>query len=124
MILSFKHIRIVPLNALYQPIIRLVRGKPTPSIILSSRAKECKKLLTMMALRQKPKKPLTGKLSVKIDFCYKGKKRGDADSGFKLLFDALEGIIFTNDSQIVEIISRSHTECGENEINMIIEEID
>lgn len=40
-----------------------------------------------------------------MDF-YRPAKRGDLDNRIKILLDALEGIAFENDSQIIEIHAR------------------
>jgi len=49
------------------------------------------------------KKPL--KVSIAIEYCYQ-KRPKDIDNILKALFDALEGILFQNDSQIYELYVR------------------
>ena len=58
------------------------------------------------------RQPLTGKLKITIDL-YKNYKvdsigYGDVDNHQKAIFDALNGICFADDSQIVEVICNKH----------------
>lgn len=46
--------------------------------------------------------PLKGVLAVRAVF-YRPEKRGDLDNMFKVLFDALKGTLYVDDSQIVEL---------------------
>lgn len=48
---------------------------------------------------------LTGAVSMFVDI-YRPAKRGDLDNTLKVTIDSLQGIFYTNDSQIVEIHAR------------------
>lgn len=48
---------------------------------------------------------LEGALSLSIDV-YRARKAGDLDNKLKVLLDSLQGILYKNDSQIVEIHAR------------------
>lgn len=49
--------------------------------------------------------PLTGEVKLSIDL-YRPQKSGDLDNFGKILRDALQGILYVNDKQIVEIHDR------------------
>lgn len=63
--------------------------------------------LTVKALTRSGQRadPLVGELKVTLDF-YRPARRGDLDNRIKVTLDALQGIAFKNDSQIVEIHAR------------------
>lgn len=63
--------------------------------------------LTVKALTRSGRRtdPLAGELKVTLDF-YRPARRGDLDNRIKVTLDALQGIAFKNDSQIVEIHAR------------------
>lgn len=48
---------------------------------------------------------LTGPICVRIDI-YRARKAGDLDNFLKITLDAMQGILFRNDSQVVEIRAR------------------
>jgi crossover junction endodeoxyribonuclease RusA len=48
---------------------------------------------------------LTGNVCVWVDI-YRERKAGDLDNFFKLMFDSMQGILYKNDKQIVEIHAR------------------
>lgn len=49
--------------------------------------------------------PLSGDVSVGIEWC-RSRKAGDLDKRIGILLDALQGVAFVNDSQVVEIVAR------------------
>ena len=72
------------------------------------------------------REPLTGKLKITIDL-YKNckidsKKFGDVDNHQKAIFDALNGICFADDSQIVKVICNKHKDKFER-IEIKIQEV-
>lgn len=110
----------VLLNKLYIPIVNKRTGRP--SIVKSKEAKEYTKYVHMECLRQKIK-PLKGKLSFSMDILIKDRKDFDIDAVQKLLFDSLEGIVYKNDRDIVEMIARKHTDVEKDGLNILIKEI-
>jgi len=66
------------------------------------------------------KKPL--KVSIAIEYCYQ-KRPKDIDNILKALFDALEGILFQNDSQIYELyVKKRH--CKKNLLKIKVFELE
>lgn len=108
------------LNNLYIPVIRSNK----PAIIKSKAAKEYTKLVHIECIRQKVKKLTSKQLSFKMDILIKDRKDFDIDSVQKLLFDSLEGIAYTNDRWIVEMIVRKHVNVEKDGIVIEIKEID
>lgn len=50
---------------------------------------------------------LHGEVSVSVKF-YRAQRSGDLDNRLKCLFDAMQGVVYANDSQIVEIHATRH----------------
>lgn len=48
---------------------------------------------------------MTGDLSIRLDV-FREAKRGDLDNKIKLILDSLQGVIYENDNQVVEIHAR------------------
>ena len=111
------------LNELYMPKIRYKDGKPYPTIIKNPKAKEYEKLVKIYALKQKVKK-LKGKVSFKMDILIKDRKDYDIDAVEKLTLDSLEGIVYDNDKNIIEKISRKHLNAEVDRLIIQIEEIE
>lgn len=59
---------------------------------------------------------LTGALSITMHI-YRPAKRGDLDNRIKIILDALQGIAYTNDNQIVEI----HASMGDDKLRPRVE---
>jgi len=109
------------LNKLYMPVINKTTGKA--SIIKTKGGRESTKLIQMECIRQKANKRLEGRLSMKIDLCIKSKKKEpDIDAILKLLFDALEGVVYVNDKQITFLQVAKHTGQEIDEVIVLIEE--
>jgi Holliday junction resolvase RusA-like endonuclease len=63
---------------------------------------EAYKLHAMKAGREKNVRQLVGPLSISVTW-FRARKSGDLDNRLKCIFDALQGVAYENDSQIVEI---------------------
>src|SRR5689334_4910791 len=90
----------VSLNQMYRGV--------SGGIVLSQAARNWKQYAQLMANSQWQYEPLEGELVV---YCYYFGSRLDADNGTKLLFDSLNGIVWIDDSQIVEFhvyVDRKH----------------
>lgn len=107
------------LNKLYIPICR----NNKPSIIKNKEAKEFVKLVYMEAIRQKANKKLSGGISIKIDIEISKRRNYDIDSVLKLLLDALNGVCYSDDKQIVDLQIRKHIKCDNDRLVILIENI-
>lgn len=54
------------------------------------------------------RKPIEGPVRLTADLYYTDRRRRDLDNGVKTIADALEGLAYDDDSQIVELIARKH----------------
>jgi crossover junction endodeoxyribonuclease RusA len=67
-------------------------------------------------------RPLIGDVKVTLDF-YRPAKRGDLDNRIKVTLDALQGIAFADDSQVVEIHARRFEGKANPRVEIAIENI-
>ena len=67
---------------------------------LSSEARDYKTNLERMR-----KRIVKGPVKVSLDW-YRGRKSGDLDKRIGIALDAMQGVFFENDSQVVELIAR------------------
>lgn len=81
---------------------RYVRNHP----VVSADAKAYRAAAGMMA-RHQGMAPFTGKVALYIEL-YRPQKSGDLDNRIKILADALKGVAYNDDDQIVEIYARLH----------------
>lgn len=123
MLLVLKGVKPTPLNRLYTPILKWFNNKQIASIVLSKESRQAKKLIQSMVLQQKQDKMLTGYLSFYMDIDVKKVKSPDIDALLKQLFDALEGMCYKNDNQILDLRVRKHLNQGEDKITILIENI-
>lgn len=80
-----------------------VRGKWIPHYYLTPEAKKYKLDARLLALAHGVR-PIDGPVEVSIDV-YRKWLRGDLTGFFKVAFDALQGIVYANDSQIVRLVA-------------------
>lgn len=69
-------------------------------VYVSEEAKAYRQEVGLLTLRSP--KPLKGQISVTIRF-YRARKSGDLDNRLKILFDVLQGLVYEDDEQIIEI---------------------
>lgn len=119
-----KGVKPTPLNKLYKPIAKFFNGTCVASLILSIESRETKKHIQMEVLRQKQNKMLKGYLCFYIDIDVKKVKSPDIDALLKQLYDALEGLCYTNDNQILDGRQRKHLNKGEDMITIYIKNIE
>jgi crossover junction endodeoxyribonuclease RusA len=68
--------------------------------------------------------PLTGRLGVQIELVAPNKVRdSDIDNRIKCVLDSLEGLLFINDSQIVELIVKRRPIAKPGHCDVIISEL-
>ena len=63
--------------------------------------------------------PIEGPVSVRVDI-YRARAMGDLDNRAKVLLDALQGIAYVDDKQIVEIHSRRFDDPGDPRAEVLI----
>lgn len=69
---------------------------------LDPRARRCKEAIAWEARSQYRGKPLTGSLAVRVQLYWPDRRKHDIDN-LKILLDALTGIIWEDDGQIVDL---------------------
>ena len=109
------------------PLARPRVNTKTRQAYYPARSQHFKKTLAYIAKAQmKGKPPITGRLKVDIELCRNvkvdSKRYGDVDNHLKAIFDALNGITFTDDAQIIEV-KCAKFKGKEPYIRIIIEEI-
>jgi len=122
--LKFIGIKPTPLNRLYTPILKWFNNKQIASIVLSKESREAKKLIQSMVLQQKQDKMLEGHISFYMDIDVVKVKSPDIDALLKQLFDALEGLCYKNDNQILDLRVRKHLNQGTDRFTVYIEKLD
>jgi len=85
----------VPLNAKFF----ICRGRN----ILSKRYREAKAALQLETSSQWHTEPLSTPVVVNINQYFGDKRKRDIDGAIKIILDAMEGIVYNNDNQIVEM---------------------
>jgi Holliday junction resolvase RusA-like endonuclease len=65
-------------------------------------SEEAKRYKRILAQSVPESSLLIGDICVSVEF-YRAQRSGDLDNRLKCLFDALQGVVYANDSQIVEI---------------------
>lgn len=86
----------VPVNQKYG----VQRGR----MVLQKKYRDAKIALTKeIWVLNSPNQPATEEVIVNVTFYFGNKKKNDIDNCLKILLDAAEGILFEDDSQIVEL---------------------
>lgn len=89
---------------------------------LSTEGRRYKSTVYMDAVTQGCEAPLEGSLRVTVDV-YRARRAGDLDGYFKGLFDALNGVAYTDDQQIVEIHARRLDDKHNPRVEVTVEEV-
>ena len=86
---------------------RIFKGRP----VLSAEARAYRQLAAVKAMAQKIQ-PIAGPVSVHVALCPELTKKGEAsktrldlDNCLKVALDALQGVAFSNDKQVVKLIA-------------------
>ncbi len=93
---------------------RLAKGR----LIVSDEASDYKRTVAMLA-RCDGVKLLTGPVAVTVGV-YRARRAGDLDNRLKCLLDAMQGIFYENDSQIVEIHATLHDDRHEPRVEVSV----
>jgi crossover junction endodeoxyribonuclease RusA len=83
---------------------RMVVIKGQGRMLISSEARKYKERVALLGGRQKLP---DGPVKLTIDW-YRERRSGDLDKRIGVLLDALQGVLYDDDSQIVEITARRH----------------
>ncbi|HEX3945023.1 MAG TPA: RusA family crossover junction endodeoxyribonuclease [Rhizomicrobium sp.] len=87
---------------------------------LDPRARRCKEAIGWEARSQYRGKPLTGDLTVKVSLYWADRRKHDIDN-IKSLLDALTGIVWIDDGQIVELHTRKAFDKAKPRVEISIE---
>jgi Holliday junction resolvase RusA-like endonuclease len=79
-----------------------------PQGYMNKAGKDLKEDYQWQAKSQWRKKLLTGEVKLTIDLYFGTKRRQDIDNFNKLVYDALTGIVYEDDGQVVEVLTRKH----------------
>ena len=82
---------------------RFVNGR----VLVSSDARQYKETAGWLAKSAGLSEPMTGEVAVTLHV-YRRQKSGDLDNRIKVLLDSLRGVIYQDDSQVVEIHAYRH----------------
>lgn len=96
---------------------RTVNGRP----IVSAEARLYKQGVRLRALSEGHRKPLACPVVLSL-VVYRPRKAGDLSNRIKVLEDALAGIAYENDSQVVEIHARREDDKTNPRVEVRIEE--
>lgn len=81
---------------------RVWRGRA----VKSKKAREYQRKVALLA-KSRARQPIIGPVGVHVDV-YRPAKRGDLDNTLKVLLDALKGIAYADDSQVVSLHACRH----------------
>jgi len=96
------------------------RGK-FGTIYMAADARAIKEDWQYQAKRQwRRKNPITDDVSVTVRFYHKDRRKHDIDNYFKLLFDALSGIVWEDDVQIIELIAQKYIDKENPRVEVIL----
>jgi crossover junction endodeoxyribonuclease RusA len=91
-------------------------------IIMTEEGKGLKEDYGWGAKAQWRGKPLQGEIVLSVTFYFKTKRRRDLDNQNKILFDALSGIVYVDDSQISELRLRREYDRARPRIEIQVQE--
>ena len=87
-------------------------------MVLSKDIKEYRERCATMAFMQWRRPPLSGKVGLKADVYMD--LRGDLMNREKILLDALQGVLFVNDSQVVDMRMVRHLDRNDPRVELDI----
>ncbi len=92
---------------------RMVTIRGAARMLLSSEARKYKAEVPKIVAMQLPptgdkqRWEMLGPVRVTLDW-YRERRSGDLDKRLGVVFDALQGVLYENDNQVIEIIARRH----------------
>jgi crossover junction endodeoxyribonuclease RusA len=96
---------------------RTVQGRT----YVTHEARRYKQGVQMRALTEGHRNPPTGPVVASVTV-YRKRKAGDLDNFLKVLLDALRGIAFVDDSQVVELHARREDDASNPRVEVRVEE--
>lgn len=88
-------------------------------MVISAEAKAYKEHVALIA-RDSGAAMLTGDVSIRLDV-YREAKRGDLDNKIKVILDSLQGVLYADDKQVVEIHARRFDDKGNPRVEVFLE---
>jgi len=105
-----------------QHLYKIARFGGRAGIMMTAEGKAAKAEYGWEAKRQWQAKPLQGEIVLSVTFYFKTKRRRDLDNQNKILFDALSGIVYEDDSQIAELRLRREYDRARPRIEVQVQE--
>lgn len=90
--------------------------------VVSKEAREYKELAKHLAMQQGVK-PLDGELHVELRL-FRPKRIGDLDNYIKVLFDAMNGVAWGDDSQVVSILASRYDDKGNPRVEIEVAQME
>jgi Holliday junction resolvase RusA-like endonuclease len=90
------------------------------SYYMSAEAKGLKEDWRIQAKSQYKKSPLEGDLLITVEFYHSTNRKHDIDNYHKLLFDSLNGVLWKDDGQIIELITRKAVDKENPRVEVIV----
>jgi len=87
---------------------------------MEGKAKALKEDYAYQAKQQHKKPPLEEDLSIGLKIYHKDKRKHDIDNYCKLVFDALNGILWKDDNQIIELIIQKYIDKEKPRLEIIV----
>lgn len=94
-----------------------------PTVYMTAQGKGIKQAYQWEARSQYRGKPLAGELAVSVRFYFATRRKRDLDNQNKLVLDALSGIAYADDSQIVELTLRRDHDPAKPRIEVTVERL-
>lgn len=99
---------------------RMVVIKGSPRMLVSKEARQYKDAVAQLGNRLCIS---SGPVKVSIDW-YREQRSGDLDKRIGVLFDALQGVLFTTDAQVVELHARRFEDPIRPRVEVTVEAVD
>lgn len=91
-------------------------------VVVSAEARRYKNGVQLRALTEGHRKPLACPVVASV-VVYRARRAGDLDNFLKVLLDALKGIAFVDDSQVVELHARREDDASNPRVEVRVEAV-
>ena len=106
-------------NTLYKSVCR---GN-FPSVYMTSNGKTLKEDYAYQVKKQWKEEMIKGSVTVSLVFFHKTKRKADIDNFNKLILDSLSGVVFEDDSQIIEMYLRKEYDSENPRVTIEVTEL-